>query len=97
MIYYIIAVLALQAVAIIYLIIKVRQPVVIRRSRNPKDDMPDLGDIGEILMEIKPEIERNLKLNEDQKKVLDTWIRTIDITTKSKLSRWVLKKIGEWT
>lgn len=95
--YIVYALLAINTVTIVYLIIKVRQPVKVRHERSSKNpDIPEVGEIGDILKEVQPEIERNLKLNEEQKKIVDTWIKTIDATTKSKLMKWILKKLGEW-
>ena len=65
-----------------------------KREKRPRDEITDLSDLGDILQEIKPEIIRNLKLNEEQTKILETWINTIDKVTKSKLSKWLIDKVG---
>lgn len=91
---YIYAIIAIQTLAIIYLIIKVRQPVTIKREKKEKEDiLDDLGDMGDILRELQPEIEKGLNLKEDQKKRLTTWVNTVDKVTKSRLLKWILKKV----
>ncbi len=87
-------ILILLSGAVFYLIWKIRQPIIVRSSKKGKDEVPDLSDLGDILLEIQPEIERNLNLNEDQKKILGTWINTINKVTKSKLSTWLIDKLG---
>ena len=92
------AILALMGISIAYLIVQVRQPVEIRgerSTRKPKDDfLEDIGEIGDILKELKPEIVKGLKLKEDQEKSLTNWINTIDKTLKSKLVKWALRKFA---
>ena len=92
------AILALMGIAIAYLIVQVKQPVEIRGergTRKPKEDfVEDIGEIGDILQELKPEIVKNLKLKEDQEKSLTNWINTIDKTLKSKLVKWAIRKIS---
>lgn len=90
------AVLGLLGLAVVYLILKVRQPVVIQKPRK-KSEEPDvtesLGDIGEIIKEAQPEIVKMLKLNEEQQKTLNTWVSTLDKITHSKLLGWLIKKV----
>lgn len=90
------AILGLMGLAIVYLIAKVRQPVELRTSRERKEDVTfidDVGEIGEIIKELQPEIEKGLKLDDKQKESLTHWITTIDKVTKSKLLKWGLKKV----
>ena len=89
-------ILGLMGLAIVYLIAKVRQPVELRTARERKEDatfIDDVGEIGEIIKELQPEIEKGLKLDEKQKESLTHWISTIDKVTKSKLLKWGLKKV----
>lgn len=90
------AILALMGIAIAYLIIQVKQPVEIRgerRQSKPKEDfVEDIGEIGDILKELEPEIVKGLKLKEEQQKSLKNWINTIDKTLKSKLVKWAIRK-----
>lgn len=91
---YIYVIIGLQTLAIIYLIIKVRQPITVKREKREKEDfLEDLGDMGDILKELQPELEKGLNLKEDQKARLTTWINTIDKVTKSRLLKWLLKKV----
>ena len=92
------AILALMGIAIAYLIVKVGQPVEIsgeRRPHKPKEDfLDDIGEIGDILKELKPEIVKGLKLKEEQEKSLSNWINTIDKTLKSKIVKWAIRKFA---
>lgn len=88
------AVLGILCLTTLYLIRKVNQPLVIRRTRTTEEGIPELGDIGDILKEMQPEIIKNLKLNDEQQKTLKKWITTIDVITKSKITRWILKKVS---
>ena len=88
-------ILALMGIAITYVIIQVRQPVEIRAERRKKEEdsfIDDLGEIGDILKELQPEIESGLKLKEEQKKSLANWINTIDKVTKSRILKWAAKR-----
>ena len=92
------AILALMGCAIAYLIVKVGQPVEVRGARQPRDKdnfFDDIGEIGDVLKEIQPEIEKGLKLKEEQKESLTNWIKTIDKITKSKMLRWAIRKFGK--
>ena len=89
-------ILALMGIAITYVIIQVRQPVEIREERRRKQEdsiLDDLGEIGDILKELQPEIESGLKLKEEQKKSLSNWINTIDKVTKSRILKWAAKRL----
>jgi len=92
------AILALMGCAIAYLIVKVGQPVEIRGERRPKNEkenfVDDIGEIGDILKELKPEIVKGLKLKEEQEKSLTNWINTIDKVTKSKMLKWAIRKFA---
>lgn len=91
------AIFGLMSCAIVYLLIKIRQPVEISgtRERREKDDpLNDLGEIGEILQDLKPEIVKGLKLKEEQEKSLTNWINTIDKTLKSRLVKWAIRKFA---
>jgi len=93
--YILYAILGVMGFAIVYLIAKVRQPVEIRTTREKKDDesiLDGLGEIGDILKELQPEIEKGLKLKEEQKASLSSWINTIDKVTKSRILKWVARK-----
>lgn len=89
------AILALMGIALIYVISKVRQPIEIRQTREKreKDDVAEgIGEIGDILKELQPEIEKGLKLKDEQKESLSHWINTIDKVTKSKMVKWAIRK-----
>lgn len=91
-------ILALMGVAIAYLIVKVGQPIEIRGTRQPKEKdefFDDIGEIGDILKELQPEIEKGLKLKDEQKTSLSNWINTIDKVTKSKMLRWAVRKFAK--
>ena len=88
-------ILALLGIAVTYLIIKVGQPIEISGTRQPKEKesfVDDIGEIGTILQELKPEIVKGLKLKEEQEKSLEHWINGIDKTLKSKLVKYALRK-----
>lgn len=89
-------ILALLGIAVTYLIVQVRQPVELSgtREKREKDSFyDDLGEIGEMLKEMQPEIEKGLKLKDEQKESLSHWINTIDKVTKSKLLKWGLRRM----
>jgi len=92
------AILAVMGSAIAYLIVKVRQPIEISQTRRPKEKesfVDDIGEIGTILQELKPEIVKGLKLQEEQEKSLTHWINTIDKTLKSKLLSYALRNFNQ--
>jgi len=89
------AILALLGIAVTYLIVKVRQPIEISGTRQPKEKdsfADDIGEIGTILQELKPEIVKGLSLKEEQEKSLTHWINGIEKTLKSKVLKWALRK-----
>jgi len=89
------AIFSIMGIAIVYLIYKIGQPVEIRGTRQPREKdnfIDDIGEIGDILIELKPEIVTGLKLKEEQEKSLTNWINTIDKTLKSKMVKWALRK-----
>lgn len=90
------AILALIGIALVYVIAKVRQPIEIREEREKRKDaslVDDIGEIGTILQELKPEIVKGLKLDEKQSESLENWFTTIDKITKSKMLKWGLKRV----
>ena len=91
------AILAFMGIAIVYLIAKIRQPIELAPKDKAKADkdnfIEDIGSIGDILTELEPEIVKGLNLKEEQAKSLKHWIITIDKITKSKVLKWVAKRV----
>jgi len=88
-------ILAIMGIVMAYVVVKVRQPIEIRGARQPKEKesfADDIGEIGTILQELKPEIVKGLNLKEEQEKSLTHWINGIDKTLKSKMVKWALRK-----
>lgn len=89
------AILAIMGLVMAYVVVKVRQPIEIsgtKEKREKESFVDDIGEIGTILQELKPEIVKGLNLKEEQEKSLEHWINGIDKTLKSKLVKYALRK-----
>lgn len=94
------AMFLIMGLALVYVINKVRQPIEIDESergtikRHSNDLVSGIGEIGDVLQELKGEISKGLKLKPEQVTRLELYVNSIDKLTKSKLLRWALHQVG---